>query len=77
MQFQADILGTEVIRPKVTEITALGAAYMAGLGVGVWSSVAELKYYWEAERRFARKSTEKQMAESKAAWAAAVRKTLA
>ena len=77
MQFQADILGTEVIRPKVTEITALGAAYMAGLGVGVWSSVAELKDYWEAERRFARKSTEKQMAESKAAWAAAVRKTLA
>lgn len=77
MQFQADILGTEVIRPKVTEITALGAAYMAGLGVGVWSSVAELKDYWEAERRFARKSTEKQMAESKASWAAAVRKTLA
>lgn len=77
MQFQADILGTEVIRPKVTEITALGAAYMAGLGVGVWSSVAELKDYWEAEKRFSRKLSEKHMAESKAAWAAAVRKTLA
>lgn len=77
MQFQADILGTEVIRPKVTEITALGAAYMAGLGVGIWSSVAELKDFWEAERRFSRKSSEKQMAESKAAWAAAIRKTLA
>lgn len=77
MQFQADILGTEVIRPKVTEITALGAAYMAGLGAGVWGSIAELKDYWETDRRFSRKSTEKQMAESKAAWAVAVRKTLA
>jgi len=77
MQFQADILGTEVIRPKVTEITALGAAYMAGLGAGLWSSVAELKDHWEAERRFSRKSSERQMAESKAAWAAAIRKTLA
>lgn len=77
MQFQADILGTEVIRPKVTEITALGAAYMAGLGAGLWSSVAALKDHWEAERRFSRKSSERQMAESKAAWAAAIRKTLA
>ncbi len=77
MQFQADILGTEVIRPKVTEITGLGAAYMAGLGVGIWTSVAELKDHWEAERRFSRRASERRMAESKAAWAAAVRKALA
>ncbi len=77
MQFQADILGTEVIRPKVTEITGLGAAYMAGLGAGIWSSVGELKDNWEAERRFSRRASESRMAESKAAWAAAVRKAMA
>ena len=77
MQFQADILGTEVIRPKVTEITGLGAAYMAGLGAGIWSSIGELQDNWEAERRFSRRASESRMAESKAAWAAAVRKALA
>lgn len=77
MQFQADILGTEVIRPKVTEITGLGAAYMAGLGAGIWSSMGELQNNWEAERRFSRRASESRMAESKAAWAAAVRKALA
>jgi len=77
MQFQADILGTEVIRPKVTEITGLGAAYMAGLGAGIWSSVGELKDNWEAERRFSRRASESRMAECKAAWAAAVRKAMA
>ncbi len=77
MQFQADILGTEVIRPKVTEITGLGAAYMAGLGAGIWSTVDELKGRWESERRFSRRASERRMAESKAAWAAAVRKALA
>ena len=77
MQFQADILGTEVIRPKVTEITGLGAAYMAGLGAGIWSSISELQDNWEAERRFSRRASESRMAESKAAWASAVRKALA
>jgi len=77
MQFQADILGTEVIRAAIEETTALGAAYMAGLGVGVWASVEELKDKWQAERRFSRKESERRMAESKAAWADAVRKTLA
>ena len=77
MQFQADILGTEVIRPKVTEITGLGVAYMAGLGAGIWSSISELQNNWETERRFSRRASESRMAESKAAWAAAVRKALA
>ena len=77
MQFQADILGTEVIRPKVTEITGLGAAFMAGLGVGVWSSVSELRNLWAADRRFCPQTTDQWRAESRAAWAAAVRKTLA
>ena len=76
MQFQADILGTEVIRPKVTEITGLGAAFMAGLGVGIWSSVSELRNLWAADRRFCPQTTDQWRAESRAAWAAAVRKTL-
>ncbi len=52
MQFQADILDTTVIRPVVTETTALGAAYLAGLGVGFWSSRDEVAALWQIERRF-------------------------
>ncbi len=77
MQFQADILGTEVIRSKVSNITALGAAYMAGLGVGIWSSVDELKARWKADKRFSRKASEERMNEAKAAWHSAIKKALA
>jgi glycerol kinase len=52
MQFQADLLGVPVVRPAVTETTALGAAYLAGLAVGFWSSVDEIAGQWQAERRF-------------------------
>ena len=52
MQFQADILGVPVIRPKVTETTALGAAYLAGLAVGFWRDQDELKALWQAGRTF-------------------------
>ncbi|HEY8520154.1 MAG TPA: glycerol kinase GlpK [Gammaproteobacteria bacterium] len=52
MQFQADILGVPVVRPKVFETTALGAAYAAGLAVGVWSGEEELRSHWAADRRF-------------------------
>jgi glycerol kinase len=52
MQFQADILGVPVVRPKVTETTALGAAYLAGLAVGYWQSDAQIAQYWQADRRF-------------------------
>jgi glycerol kinase len=52
MQFQADILGVPVVRPSVTETTALGAAYLAGLAVGFWKSPAEISGQWQAERRF-------------------------
>ncbi|HEX6998255.1 MAG TPA: glycerol kinase GlpK [Gammaproteobacteria bacterium] len=53
MQFQADILGVPVVRPKVFETTALGAAYAAGLAVGVWSGEEELRGHWAVDRRFA------------------------
>jgi len=50
MQFQADILNVPVIRPKVPETTALGAAYAAGLAVGYWSGMDELRQNWSADR---------------------------
>ncbi|MCG3118973.1 MAG: Glycerol kinase [bacterium] len=53
MQFQADILDTPVIRPAVTETTALGAAYLAGLAVGYWSNLADIADHWQVEMRFA------------------------
>lgn len=52
MQFQADILGVPVVRPKITETTALGAAYLAGLAVGYWESEAEIVQQWQVEKRF-------------------------
>ena len=52
MQFQADILGTAVERPNITETTAMGAAYLAGLATGFWPSREELKKQWRIDRRF-------------------------
>jgi glycerol kinase len=52
MQFQADILGVPVVRPKVTETTALGAAYLAGLQVGFWESPQDVESNWQVDRRF-------------------------
>jgi glycerol kinase len=62
MQIQADLLGAPVVRPAVTETTALGAAYLAGLAIGFWRSVDELTGQWQVDRRF-----EPQMAPAKAA----------
>src|SRR5574344_54692 len=76
MQFQADILGTSVIRPKVTETTALGAAYLAGLAAGVWPSVDALKGHWEEERCFVRLASDKTVDSVKEAWRDAVRRAL-
>jgi glycerol kinase len=53
MQFQSDLLGVPVVRPRVSETTALGAAYLAGLGVGYWKNTAEIAAQWKADRRFA------------------------
>lgn len=51
-QFQSDLLGIPVLRPKVVETTALGAGFLAGLGAGVWSSTEELTELWSVDRRF-------------------------
>jgi glycerol kinase len=52
MQAQADLLGLSVIRPRVTETTALGAAYLAGLAVGYWSGIPQIQQQWQIEHRF-------------------------
>jgi glycerol kinase len=52
MQIQADVLGVRVVRPKVTETTAMGAAYLAGLAVGYWKSVDEINQQWSLDRTF-------------------------
>lgn len=72
MQFQADLLGVPVIRPRVTETTALGAACLAGLAVGFWSSREEIAAQWQAERRFEPQMPAARREELMARWARAV-----
>jgi glycerol kinase len=72
MQFQADLLGVPVIRPRVTETTALGAAYLAGLALGFWASVEEIAAQWQAERRFEPRMAAARRDEAMARWARAV-----
>ncbi len=72
MQFQADLLGVPVLRPRVTETTALGAAFLAGLATGVWSGTAELAALWQAERRFEPRQPPDWAAGRMQAWAHAV-----
>ena len=74
MQFQSDILDTAVIRPRVTETTAMGAAYLAGLAVGFWGSLDEIKQQWQAERTFSPSGAD--MSAAKAGWADAIRRTV-
>ncbi len=74
MQFQADILNCNVVRPKDTETTALGACYLAGLGVGIFKSEDELKELWEAERVFTPKMDEETREKLYAQWCKAVEK---
>jgi glycerol kinase len=72
MQFQADLLGVPVIRPRVTETTALGAAYLAGLAVGFWSSREEIAAQWQAERLFEPRMPAARREQLMARWARAV-----
>jgi glycerol kinase len=77
MQFQADVLGVDVVRPRVTETTALGAAYCAGLQVGYWNDMDELATQWQAERRFVPTMDAGDREKLLAGWANAIRKTRA
>lgn len=76
MQFQSDVLGTKVVRPLVTETTALGSAYLAGLAVGFWKSIDEVKRQWQAERIFTPTMAPDLVALAKKGWADAVDRTL-
>jgi len=76
MQFQADILDTRVIRPEITETTALGACYLAGLAVGFWESVEEVKRLWKAERTFRPQASAEEVLRLREGWADAVRRTV-
>lgn len=76
MQYQANLLGIKVVRPKITETTALGAAYLAGLAVGFWKDLDEIKQQWQVERTFDPVPDNKEIAAAKQGWADAVRRTL-
>ena len=76
MQYQADLLGIEVVRPKITETTAIGAAYLAGLGVGFWDSVDELRRQWKIERTFEPNPDSEAIQKARQGWADAVARTL-
>jgi glycerol kinase len=77
MQFQADLLGIPVVRPKVVETTALGAAYLAGLAVGTYGNLDELAAQWQVERRFTPTMPRERAAEHMANWERAVRQAVA
>lgn len=76
MQFQADLLGIDVVRPKITETTAIGAAYLAGLGVGYWDSVDELRRQWKVERTFTPNLDSETVRTEREGWADAISRTL-
>jgi glycerol kinase len=75
MQIQADLLGVPVVRPAVTETTALGAAYLAGLAVGFWNSVDELTGQWQIDRRFDPQMAQPAVTTLRSRWTAAVERS--
>ena len=76
MQFQSDILASEVLRPRITETTALGAAYLAGLGVGYWKDVEEVQNQWQVEHKFEPTGDTDRVAQELAGWHDAVSRVL-
>jgi glycerol kinase len=76
MQFQADVLGVPVVRPRVVETTALGAAYAAGLATGVWSSTEDVRANWREARRWEPRMRAKEVEERAERWREAVQRSL-
>jgi len=77
MQFQSDILNTKVVRPKITETTALGAAYLAGLAVGYWKSIEEIQEQWQADKSFSPSMVDEKRNELVKGWQRAVNASIA
>jgi glycerol kinase len=76
MQFQADILNTKVVRPVITETTALGAAYLAGLAVGYWKNIKDIQDQWQIDISFESKMPQDEQAALKKGWLRAVRSAI-
>ncbi len=76
MQFQSDILNCKVVRPVITETTALGAAYLAGLAVGYWKNIAEIQEQWQAEKTFAPALNDEKRKELVKGWQRAVKASI-
>jgi glycerol kinase len=76
MQFQADILDVPVVRPKVAETTALGAAYAAGLAVGYWKSLDDLRQNWQVDKTWQPEMNEDERAKLYKGWLKAVQRTM-
>jgi glycerol kinase len=76
MQLQADVLGVDVSKPVVPETTALGAAYAAGLAIGFWNDVAELRQNWQEDHRWTPQWTAADRDTGYAGWQRAVQRTL-
>jgi glycerol kinase len=74
MQFQSDVLGVEIARPELVETTALGAAFLAGLGTGVWKDQVQMKQTWREQKHFKPTADRRRVAEHVARWDAAVAK---
>ncbi|PRC91652.1 glycerol kinase GlpK [Solimicrobium silvestre] len=77
MQFQADLLGVDVVRPKIIETTALGAAYLAGLAVNYWASIDEIQGQWKQDQRFSPSMDAAQVSNYKKGWQRAVTASIA
>jgi glycerol kinase len=76
LQFQADILQIPVVRSKITETTALGAAYLAGLAVGFWKSREDLRHHWQEDKRFEPHMSREKAEQLRAKWKEAVRRAM-
>jgi glycerol kinase len=76
MQIQADVLGRKLIRPRVIETTVAGACYLAGLGVGLWSSPAQLRQVWQVEREFSSRLGAADRRRRLASWNTALQQTM-
>lgn len=77
MQFQSDLLNCTVVRPTITETTALGAAYLAGLAVGIWKDIESLQVQWKKDRQFDPACTNEQRENAMQGWKRAVRASIA
>ena len=76
MQFQADMMGVKVIRPKIIETTALGAAFLAGLTVNYWDSQSEIARLWKVDREFESQIDEEKRNKFYRTWKRAVERSL-